>query len=63
MSEQINYIYIDNMINVVYKNCWDEYPKNDKSLDKNTDSDNENVPLTSLAQINNVSDRVFNQPC
>lgn len=32
MSEQTNYIYIDTMINVVYKNCWDEYPKNDKSL-------------------------------
>lgn len=32
-TEQVNYIEIDNMINVVYKNCWDEYPKNDKSLD------------------------------
>lgn len=32
-TEQTNYIEIDNMINVVYKNCWDEYPKNDKSLD------------------------------
>lgn len=32
-TEQTNYIQIDTMINVVYKNCWDEYPKNDKSLD------------------------------
>lgn len=32
-TKQINYIEIDNIINVVYKNCWDEYPKNDKSLD------------------------------
>ena len=35
--------------------------KADKSLEKNSDSDNENVPLTSLTQINNVSDRVFNR--
>ena len=35
--------------------------KVDKSLEKNTDSDNESVPLTSLTQINNVSDRVFNR--
>ena len=35
--------------------------KADKSFEKNSDSDNENVPLTSLTQINNVSDRVFNR--
>lgn len=32
-TEQINYIQIDNMIDVVYKDCREEYPKNDKSLE------------------------------
>ena len=35
--------------------------KAEKSLDKNSESDNENIPLTSLSQMNNVSDRVFNR--
>ena len=29
--------------------------------EKNADSDNENIPLTSLSQMNNISDRVFNK--
>ena len=35
--------------------------KAEKSFEKNADSDNENIPLTSLSQMNNVSDRVFNR--
>ena len=35
--------------------------KAEKSFDKNADSDNENIPLTSLSQMNNISDRVFNK--
>ena len=35
--------------------------KQDKSFEKNVDSDNENIPLTSLSQMNNISERVFNK--
>ena len=35
--------------------------KAEKSFEKNADSDNENIPLTSLSQMNNISDRVFNK--
>ena len=32
-----------------------------KNIDKNADIDDENTPLTSLAQMNNISDKVFNK--
>ena len=35
--------------------------KNEKSLDKKEEHENENIPLASVTQINNVSDRVFNR--
>jgi len=35
--------------------------KSNKSLDKNNDIDNESTPLVSLAQMNNISDKIFNK--
>ena len=35
--------------------------KQEKSFEKNKDSDNEKIPLTSLSQMNNIPDRVFNR--
>ena len=35
--------------------------KGEKSFEKNSDSNNENIPITSLSQMNNISDRVFNK--
>jgi hypothetical protein len=38
-----------------------EKGKNEKGLDKKEESDNENIPMASVSQINNVSDRAFNR--
>jgi hypothetical protein len=35
--------------------------KANKSLDKNSDSENESTPLMSLSQMNNISDKTFNK--
>ena len=35
--------------------------KLNKNLDKNSDIDNESTPLVSLAQMNNISDKIFNK--
>ena len=35
--------------------------KKNKNLDKNMDMDDESTPLTALAQMNNISDKVFNK--
>ena len=47
-------------VNIIATNEKQE-KKVDKSFEKSGESDNENIPLTSLSQINNVSDRVFNR--
>ena len=47
--------------NLVTANTSGEKGKNEKSLDKKEESDNENIPMASVSQINNVSDRVFNR--
>ena len=35
--------------------------KANKSFDKNTETDSESTPLMSLAQVNNISDKIFNK--
>ena len=39
----------------------DDEKKSTKNIDKNGDLDDESTPLTSLAQMNNISDKVFNK--
>ena len=47
--------------NLVSTSTSAEKGKKEKSLDKKEESESENIPLASVSQINNVSDRVFNR--
>jgi hypothetical protein len=48
-------------LNLVSASTTAEKGKNEKSLDKKEEPENEKIPLASVSQINNVSDRVFNR--
>jgi hypothetical protein len=48
-------------VNLVSASTTAEKGKPEKSLDKKEESENENIHISSVTQINNVSDRVFNR--